>query len=132
MKNAQAKAANSDRPTGKTPEYVTEDNVDGVKAQLIIEGAYIPARAAAETALHDRGVLVVPDFIANAGGVICASVEYHGGTEATAFHAIEEKIRRNTNEVLKRASDTDSAPRTVARALALERVREAMGFRRFT
>ncbi|MDQ2090081.1 Glu/Leu/Phe/Val family dehydrogenase [Marimonas arenosa] len=114
------------------PDAITEDNVDGVKAQLIIEGANIPARAAAETALHDRGVLVVPDFIANAGGVICASVEYHGGTEATAFHAIEEKIRRNTNEVLKRASDTDSAPRTVARALALERVREAMGFRRFT
>ncbi len=41
---------------------------------------------------------ILPDFVVNAGGVICAAVEYHGGTETTAFTTIEEKIRQNTEE----------------------------------
>ena len=53
--------------------------------------------AGAEQALHDRGVLVIPDFIANAGGVICAAMEYRGATRAAAFAAIEEQILANTN-----------------------------------
>ncbi len=49
-----------------------------------------------------------PDFIANAGGVICAAIEYHGGTEATAFTVIEEKIRANTSAVLAEAKRVKS------------------------
>jgi glutamate dehydrogenase/leucine dehydrogenase len=41
-------------------------------------------------------VLVLPDFIANSGGVICAAVEYRGGTENEALVLIDEKIRANT------------------------------------
>ena len=54
--------------------------------------------------LHRHGVLSLPDFIANAGGVICAAMEYAGASEATAFAMIEEKVRRNTSEVLARAA----------------------------
>ena len=46
-----------------------------------------------------RAILVVPDFIANAGGVICAAVEYHGGSESSAFEQIAQKIRHNTEAV---------------------------------
>jgi glutamate dehydrogenase/leucine dehydrogenase len=113
------------------PDAIKDANVDGVKARLIVEGANIPVRAETETTLHERGVLIVPDFIANAGGVICASVEYHGGSKAMAFNSIEEKIRRNTAEVLTQSRDTGSAPRAAAEALAFSRVSEAMTFRRF-
>ena len=81
--------------------------------------------------LHARGVLVLPDFIANAGGVICAAVEYRGGTEADAFTAIGEKIGRNTHRVLEAAAKTRSGPRAAATALAEQRVRQAAGYRRW-
>jgi glutamate dehydrogenase (NAD(P)+) len=87
--------------------------------------------ATAENSLHQRGILVIPDFIANAGGVICASVEYHGGTEKQARAAIEENIRRNTMEVLQQSRDKAIRPRQAASALAESRVREAMALRKF-
>jgi len=81
--------------------------------------------------LHDRGVLVIPDFIANAGGVICAAMEYRGATEAQAFQAIEEKIRTNVGAVLDEATARRVPPREAAIGIAVARVREAMGYRRF-
>ena len=67
--------------------------------RAVVLGAHIPAPPASERVLHQRGVLQVPDFIANAGGVICAALEYHGATQAAAFQAIEERIRANTDQV---------------------------------
>jgi len=71
----------------------------------------------------------VPDFIANAGGVTCASIEYHGGNEAQALQAISQKIRRNTEEVLQRSQREGIEPRKAAVELARERVRQAMTYR---
>jgi glutamate dehydrogenase/leucine dehydrogenase len=113
------------------PDVITEANADGIRARLILEGANIPSTPGAEEILHRRGVLVVPDFIANAGGVICAAVEYHQGSEPQAFAAIEDKIRRNTTEVLARARAENTTPRAAAVAMATERVRAAMALRRF-
>ena len=113
------------------PDVLTGKNADAVKAKLILQGANIPATTAAEEALHSRGILSVPDFIANAGGVICASVEFHGGSEAAAFAEIDDKIKRNTREVLERAQNNAEQPRTSAMARASERVRTAMGVRRW-
>jgi glutamate dehydrogenase (NAD(P)+) len=56
------------------PDVLTCRNVSNLKAKLVIQGANIPVTSAAETWLHQHGVLSIPDFIANAGGVICASV----------------------------------------------------------
>ena len=112
------------------PDCIHEGNAGAIEARLVLQGANIPATAGAEATLHERGVLVVPDFIANAGGVICASVEYHGGTEAGAFEAIAEKIRRNTEEVLERSRASGVLPRQAAEELARERVLEATGYRR--
>jgi glutamate dehydrogenase (NAD(P)+) len=112
------------------PDVIRMDNVQRVNAKLILSGANIAVTSEAERALHDRGVLVVPDFIANAGGVICASVEYHGGTEGQAFSAIEEKIRTNTIAVLADAASNGEPPRVAAEAMAERRVRRAMALRR--
>jgi len=113
------------------PDAITDANASEVKARLILEGANIPASRGAERALHDRGVLVVPDFIANAGGVICAAVEFSGGSEATARETVATKIRSNTVEVLERAGRTGALPRDAATEMATARLREAATYRRF-
>ena len=63
---------------------------------MILQGTNIPATDEAERWMHEHGILSFPAFIANAGGVICAAVEYHGGNQAQALATIEEKIRLNT------------------------------------
>ncbi len=113
------------------PDVLHAGNAARLQARLVAQGANIPATLEAEAALHARGVLVLPDFIANAGGVICAAVEYHGGTEAVAFAAIAEKINRNTSEVLEQVSRTGKMPRTVAVELAETRVRGAANYGRW-
>jgi len=111
------------------PDCIHQNNMEGIQAKLILQGANIPATAEAETRLHQRGVLIVPDFIANAGGVTCASVEYHGGNESQALQDISQKIRRNTQEVLQRSQKEGIEPRQAAVDLARERVRQAMTYR---
>jgi glutamate dehydrogenase (NAD(P)+) len=112
------------------PDVIRKDNVHRLKAKLVPQGANIPFTPEAERILHEKGTLVIPDFIANAGGVICASVEYHGGTQSLAFQMIEEKIRANTEQVLAQAQKTGSLPRQAAVSLAEQRVKSAMAYRR--
>ncbi len=112
------------------PDAIRSDNLWELKAKVVLPGANIAVTAEAEPLLHDRGVVVVPDFVANAGGVICAAVEYHGGTEARAFPTIEDKIRSNATVVLERARSENRPPRDVALQLAEERVRAAMALGR--
>jgi glutamate dehydrogenase (NAD(P)+) len=114
------------------PDVIHADNAGRIKAKLIIQGANIPVTEDAEKLLAERGVLCVPDFIANAGGVICAAMEYSGSTEKAVFEAIEEKVRRNTQLVLETAKQQKILPRQAAIELATERVRKAMHFRQYS
>jgi len=114
------------------PDVIHEDNVERLKARLVIQGANIPFTEGAEKILADKGVLCVPDFIANAGGVICAAMEYRGASEASAFAVIEEKLRRNTHLVLDASKSRNILPRQASMELALERVKKAMSFRRYS
>jgi glutamate dehydrogenase/leucine dehydrogenase len=113
-------------------EVIGEANVDRLRAKLVLQGANIPFTEDAERRLHSRQVLVLPDFLVNAGGVICAAFEYRGATHAAAFEAIAERIRANTQAVLAAAAARGIAPRAAAQALAVERVRSAMQTRRFS
>jgi glutamate dehydrogenase/leucine dehydrogenase len=112
------------------PDVIDEHNVDRLDTRIVAQGANIPCTLAAEEALHQRGILVLPDFVANAGGVICASVEYQGGSEYTAMNTIADKIGYNTRSVLDTATETGRTPRSCAVELATNRVNKAMGFQR--
>lgn len=114
------------------PDVIHEDNVDRLNTRLIIQGANIPVTHEAEKTLHEKGIVCVPDFIANAGGVICAAMEYQGASEAAVFQTIEEKLRRNTELVMERSKKEGVLPRQAAIEMAKERVEKAMGFRRFS
>ena len=113
------------------PDVIHEGNVNRLNTKLVVQGANIPITYAAEKVLHQKGILNLPDFIANAGGVICAATEYQGGGEAAAFAAIEEKLRRNTREVLETAQREQILPRDAALAMARQRVEQAMNHRRW-
>jgi glutamate dehydrogenase (NAD(P)+) len=113
------------------PDVIHAGNVARLQTRLVAEGANIPLSAEAEQALAARGVLVLPDFIANAGGVICAAIEYRGGTETAALAFTAEKIRANTAAVLGEVRRAGALPRSAALSLATERVRRAMRTRRW-
>ncbi len=113
------------------PDVLHKDNVGQLDCKMVLQGANIPATLEAEAYLHEKGILVVPDFIANAGGVICAAVEYRGGTQSGAFAEIEEKIRFNTRSVLNSGMKKQLKPREAAVRLAEERVRRATSFSRW-
>ncbi|KVO57204.1 hypothetical protein WT66_29420 [Burkholderia stagnalis] len=70
-------------------------------------------------------------FIANAGGVICAAVEYAGGSQAAALDRIAATVRENTAEVIEAATRRGQSPRDAALDPATARVRKAMSFRRW-
>ncbi len=113
------------------PDAIGAADGPKLRARVIAPGANIAVTREAEQALAGRGVVCVPDFIANAGGVICAAAEYRGASEQEAFAAIAERIRANTEAVLTAARERQTTPRAAAEELAFARVRRAMQTRRW-
>lgn len=109
------------------PDVFTESNQHLLKTKLVIEGANIPITLEAARLMHDRGIVVVPDIIANSGGVICAAAEYEGRTEKEAFHNIRTTIHRNTKELLKRVKERGMYPHDAAMKMAREPIEKKMG-----
>jgi glutamate dehydrogenase (NAD(P)+) len=103
-----------------------------LSASVVVEGANLPLTIEAQAVLGERGVTVVPDFIANAGGVVAAA--YAMDARHSAFPtepsqiraAIGERLRANTLHVLDESTRTDLTTHEAARRLAEQRVRTAM------
>ncbi len=112
------------------PDVVTTDNAGKISARVILEGANIPITRDAECELAERGVLCVPDVVANAGGVICGAAEYRGAGHVEAFAEIDEKITDTTTELLARTKGGLITPRAAAEEMATERLRKATALRR--
>ena len=111
------------------PDVVTTDNA-GNTAGVPLEGANIPIASQAEAQLAERGVLCIPDVIANSGGVICAAAEHRGAGHAEAFAEIAEKISDTSAELLDRIRRHTLTPRAAADQMARERLHEALALRR--
>jgi len=109
------------------PDVINKNNVNKVKARIIVEGANIPITVGAEEMLDRECTLIVPDFVANAGGVISSYIEYEYGYDPKkAFEMIEQKIKKNVKIVLDKADEIRVKPRNAALEIAKERVRKAM------
>jgi glutamate dehydrogenase (NAD(P)+) len=113
-------------------DVIDERTAHELKAQLVVEGANLPTSPRAQAVLAERGVTVVPDFVANAGGVIAAAfamdARYSGFRPDTdaVFATISERLRANTRTVLDEAGRRQLTPHRAGRALAQDRVRDAM------
>jgi len=108
------------------PDVINERNVEKIKAKLVVEAANIPTTPESEKRLHERGVLVAPDIIANAGGVISSYAEYIGENPKEMFDMVEQKIIRNVGLVIKKAREEKKTTRDAALRIAQKRVKEAM------
>ncbi|UQE75542.1 Glu/Leu/Phe/Val family dehydrogenase [Gordonia sp. PP30] len=101
-------------------------------ASLIVEGANLPTSPAAQRVLAERGVTVVPDFIANAGGVVAAAVAMDARFSGLApdprrvFTAITGKLRAGTEHTLAGAAEHGITTHEAARRTAQDRVARAM------
>jgi glutamate dehydrogenase (NAD(P)+) len=112
--------------TAAVPDLITEANKDSIRAKIVVEGSNIPTTPEIEEYLYKKGILVVPDFVANAGGVISSYVEYKGGSAEEMFKMVEKKVVKNTAQVLKTAKKQGVKPRDAAIHVALERIKKKM------
>jgi glutamate dehydrogenase (NAD(P)+) len=107
---------------------ITENNVGDIKAKLIVEGANGPTTPEAHKRLHERGVFVVPDILANAGGVTVSYFEWvqdrHGyfWTEKEVNERLEAKMVEAFDVVLKTAQKYKVDMRAAAYIVAIGRV----------
>ncbi|MFH1779629.1 MAG: Glu/Leu/Phe/Val dehydrogenase [Candidatus Micrarchaeota archaeon] len=105
---------------GARPDVINDSNKANVKAKLIVEAANIPIPTDVENELWEKKIVFVPDFLANAGGVISSFVEFKGGTKEEMFKLVEEKISKNTELVLNQAVKEKINPRKIALSIAKE------------
>ncbi|OPC77457.1 glutamate dehydrogenase [Embleya scabrispora] len=112
---------------------VIDEGVAGrITARLVVEGANLPTSPAAQRVLAERGVVVVPDFIANAGGVVAAGFAMDARYSAFRPDAevirasVSTKLRENAVRVHEESARRGVTSHEAARALAQERVLAAM------
>jgi len=109
---------------------ITEKNYKQVKAAIIVEAANVPIPHSIEEKLGKRGILVVPDIIANAGGVISSYAEHKGYGPERMFTMAQKKIVSNTAAILNHAKDARISPRQAAMEVARKRIQEAAARKR--
>lgn len=113
------------------------DNADRIKAPLIVEAANMPVTHQADDILRERGRTVVPDVLANAGGVLASYYEWVQNLQQfpwdrdTVFYRLEERLLRTYGEVHRVAAEKGVDMRTAAYELAIHRVAEAIKLRGF-
>jgi glutamate dehydrogenase (NAD(P)+) len=112
-------------------DAINEDNAGGVKASIIVEGANAPTTPEAHRILVDRDVLIVPDILANAGGVTVSYFEWAQNIqqfrwdEERVNQELDKKMSRAYRSVRETAEQHDIDLRTAAFVLAIRRVGRA-------
>jgi glutamate dehydrogenase (NAD(P)+) len=112
-------------------QIVTEENADRVKATVICEGANGPVTPTADAILEDRGVLILPDVLANAGGVVVSYFEWVQGLQEYFWR--EDEVNAKLHDIVARAFEEtwqtrdakETSLRMAAYGLAVRRVSEA-------
>jgi glutamate dehydrogenase (NAD(P)+) len=118
-------AAIGDVISDKTASKLIKHNI-----KMVVEAANLPTLPKAGEYLHKNGVWVIPDFIANAGGVIGSFVEYQGRTEKDAFELIKYKIVKAVRNILTEAVVRGENPRTLATEMSKQVIYRAMLLRK--
>jgi glutamate dehydrogenase (NAD(P)+) len=112
-------------------QVITERNADQVKASIVCEGANGPVTPGADAILDAKGVLILPDILANAGGVVVSYFEWVQGLQEYFWK--ESEVNAKLNDIMSRAfeetwrtsQERDVAMRVAAYGLGVQRVAEA-------
>ncbi len=114
---------------------ITADNADTIKASLIVEAANMPVDSEADSMLREREVTIVPDVLANAGGVTVSYLEWvqnhhrYQWSEERVNRELKERMETAWDAVSERASDESVDLRLAAYLIAVERVVRAISLR---
>jgi glutamate dehydrogenase (NAD(P)+) len=114
---------------------IHEGNADAVKARVIVEGANAPTTPHADEILGDRGVTLVPDVLANAGGVVVSyfewvqNLQHHAWEEENVNQQLGAIMSRAYREVAARAQENGTPMRVASYEVGIERVLEAARLR---
>ncbi len=114
---------------------IHRDNADQMRCRMMVEGANSPTTPTADSILNDKGVLIVPDVLANAGGVVVSCFEWVQNLQHLRWEEdqvnerLGEIMRRAFQEVADRAEQNGSPMRPAAYELGIERVVEAASTR---
>jgi glutamate dehydrogenase (NAD(P)+) len=82
---------------------ITQANAADIQARLIVEGANGPTSASADAVINDKGILVVPDILANAGGVTVSYFEWV--QNRLGYKWTHERVNRRSDRIMKDAFD---------------------------
>lgn len=111
---------------------ILEDNAFNVKAKMILELANGPTTAPADNVLFERGIVVVPDILANAGGVTVSTFEWEQNrkgehwSEEEVFKKLKEIMDRETKAIWRASKEMRTDMRRAAFAIALERLKSKL------
>lgn len=114
---------------------ITGENADAVKAKLILEGANGPLTPEADEVLSKRNVSVIPDILANSGGVIASYIEWRNAKSGSitlaeeTYEFIDTLVGRSFEAMIQTAGEHECIYRDAAMLLALVEVIQAMGDR---
>ena len=112
-------------------QVITTDNADKIKASIICEGANGPVTPTADEILDERGVMVLPDILANAGGVVVSYFEWVQGLqeyfwkEPEVNSKLRDIVTRAFNETWHLQQERQTSMRSAAYGVAVGRVAEA-------
>ncbi len=118
-----------------TEDVITSHNVNNIKAKLIVEGANGPTSAKADTVIADKGIMVAPDILANAGGVTVSYFEWV--QNRLGYKWTGERVNRRSDRIMKDAFDNvyrtsqeyDVSMRIAAYIVAIDKVAKTYKFR---
>lgn len=111
---------------------INSDNAPGIRARLIVEAANEPMTPEAGECLRSGGVTIVPDILANAGGVVASYAEWRQGKSgevldtADTYRIIRNRLAKAYETVRQASRDLETDHRTAAHAVAVEEVAQAM------
>lgn len=106
------------------PWTISAANATQVRAEAVVPGANIPVTPSAEEVLFDRGILYVPDFVANCGGVLAASLTAAGFRREDIESIVRQEFALAVSRVLKKAGARNAMPGEVAREMAWQNFRQ--------
>ena len=115
---------------------ITEDNAEQIQAEVVVEAANGPTTPAAHDLLAGRGITIIPDILANAGGVTVSYFEWSQNIQQFSWelervnNELERVMRRAYGDVAKLANESNLDLRTAAFALAIKRVARAAAARK--